>query len=225
MDTPLYRVRIDRQGAVHVSLELHELGAVREVRLEVSNWVAGAYAFLRYGRDLYAVDAMSGDGSRLQVLRDGLSSFRVIAPGDGTFSSVFFNATVQARDLTSLEKIAAENDRWQLAVIGKNLTNKFYFIGGGTAPLTGAGRRSNAARDRSSSRVRLGSPVIASCSASCSRTIWTSRFARDTRNEKNPLEWTPSVLLMTTKGRESQHVSPSLISASLVCVPSCRSRG
>ena len=68
---------------------------MREVRLEVSNWVAGAYAFLRYGRDLYAVDAMSGDGSRLQVLRDGLSSFRVIAPGDGTFSSVFFNATVQ----------------------------------------------------------------------------------------------------------------------------------
>jgi len=98
VDTPLYRVRIDRQGAVHVSLELHELGAVREVLLEVSNWVAGAYAFLRYGRDVYAVDAMSGDGSRLQVLREGLSSFRVVALGDATFSTVFFNATVQARD-------------------------------------------------------------------------------------------------------------------------------
>ncbi len=42
-------------------------------------------------------------------------------------------------------RIGAENDRWQLAVIGKNLTNKFYFIGGGTAPLTGAGTGTNAA--------------------------------------------------------------------------------
>lgn len=40
-------------------------------------------------------------------------------------------------------RIGAENDRWQLAVIGKNLTNKFYFIGGGTAPLTGAGTGTN----------------------------------------------------------------------------------
>ena len=36
-------------------------------------------------------------------------------------------------------RIGAANDRWQLAVLGKNLTNKFYFIGAGTAPLTGAG--------------------------------------------------------------------------------------
>lgn len=42
-------------------------------------------------------------------------------------------------------RIGAQNDRWQLAVIGKNLTNKFYFIGGGTAPLTGAGTGTNAA--------------------------------------------------------------------------------
>jgi len=42
-------------------------------------------------------------------------------------------------------RIGAENDRWQIAVIGKNLTNKFYFIGGGTAPLTGAGTGTNAA--------------------------------------------------------------------------------
>lgn len=32
-----------------------------------------------------------------------------------------------------------------LRVIGKNLTNKFYFIGAGTAPLTGAGTGTNAA--------------------------------------------------------------------------------
>lgn len=40
-------------------------------------------------------------------------------------------------------RIGAENDRWQFAVIGKNLTNKFYFIGGGTAPLTGGGTGTN----------------------------------------------------------------------------------
>jgi outer membrane receptor protein involved in Fe transport len=42
-------------------------------------------------------------------------------------------------------RIGAANDRWQLSVIGKNLTNKFYFIGAGTAPLTGAGTGTNAA--------------------------------------------------------------------------------
>ena len=40
-------------------------------------------------------------------------------------------------------RIGAANDRWQLAVLGKNLTNKFYFIGAGTAPLTGAGTGTN----------------------------------------------------------------------------------
>ena len=40
-------------------------------------------------------------------------------------------------------RIWAQNDRWQLAVIGKNLGNKFYFIGAGTAPLTGAGTGTN----------------------------------------------------------------------------------
>ncbi len=36
-------------------------------------------------------------------------------------------------------RIGTANDRWQLALIGKNLTNEFYFTGGGTAPLTGGG--------------------------------------------------------------------------------------
>lgn len=36
-------------------------------------------------------------------------------------------------------RIGSQNDRWQLALIGKNLTNRFYFTGGGTAPLTGSG--------------------------------------------------------------------------------------
>lgn len=36
-------------------------------------------------------------------------------------------------------KVGATNDRWQVALIGKNLTNQYYFLGGGTAPLTGSG--------------------------------------------------------------------------------------
>ncbi len=98
LETPLYRVRVDRQGAVQLSLELHDLGDVPELFLEVPTWVAGAYAFLRYGRDLYALAAMGGDGTPLAIERDGLSRFRILAPAGGTLSTVFFSATVQARD-------------------------------------------------------------------------------------------------------------------------------
>ncbi|MGN6498849.1 MAG: TonB-dependent receptor domain-containing protein, partial [Tsuneonella sp.] len=42
-------------------------------------------------------------------------------------------------------RVGASNDRWELALIGKNLTNHFYFIGGGTAPLTGSGTGTAAA--------------------------------------------------------------------------------
>src|SRR5690554_6111569 len=42
-------------------------------------------------------------------------------------------------------RIGAEDDRWELALIGKNLTDKFYFTGGGSAPLTGSGTGTNAA--------------------------------------------------------------------------------
>lgn len=42
-------------------------------------------------------------------------------------------------------RFGASDDSWQLALIGKNLTDKFYFTGGGTAPLTGSGTGTNAA--------------------------------------------------------------------------------
>ncbi|WP_417612679.1 TonB-dependent receptor [Parasphingorhabdus sp.] len=42
-------------------------------------------------------------------------------------------------------RFGASDDSWELAVIGKNLTNKFYFTGGGTAPLTGSGTGTAAA--------------------------------------------------------------------------------
>lgn len=42
-------------------------------------------------------------------------------------------------------RIGASDDSWQLALIGKNLTDKFYFTGGGTAPSTGSGTGTAAA--------------------------------------------------------------------------------
>lgn len=42
-------------------------------------------------------------------------------------------------------RLGASDDRWEIALIGKNLTNKFYFTGGGSAPLTGSGTGTNAA--------------------------------------------------------------------------------
>lgn len=42
-------------------------------------------------------------------------------------------------------RIATQDDRWELALIGKNLSNQYYFLGGGTAPLTGSGTGTPAA--------------------------------------------------------------------------------
>jgi predicted metalloprotease with PDZ domain len=98
VSAPLYRVRIDRQGAARFTLDLHDLGEASSIDLEVSTWVAGAYAFLRYGRDLFGLRAVSASGDELVVERDGLSAFRVRAPEGGPLASVFLSGTVQARD-------------------------------------------------------------------------------------------------------------------------------
>ncbi|WBH17767.1 TonB-dependent receptor [Sphingomonas radiodurans] len=40
-------------------------------------------------------------------------------------------------------RVGSEDERWEAALIGKNLTNKYYLIGAGTAPLTGSGTGTN----------------------------------------------------------------------------------
>lgn len=40
-------------------------------------------------------------------------------------------------------RVSTDDERWELALIGKNLTNKYYRLGGGTAPLTGSGTGTN----------------------------------------------------------------------------------
>ena len=98
MEIPFYRVRVDRQAAVRFTVDLLGLGDVAELRLEVPTWVAGAYAFLRYGRDLFGLAAVGGDGAPLVVEREGLSGFRVFDPTGAPLSTVFLSGTVQARD-------------------------------------------------------------------------------------------------------------------------------
>jgi predicted metalloprotease with PDZ domain len=95
---PLYRVRIDRQGAVRFTLDLHELEGAPSLDLEVSTWVAGAYAFLRYGRDLFDLRAVGASGEELVVERQGLSGFQVRSPAGAPIEGVFLSGTVQARD-------------------------------------------------------------------------------------------------------------------------------
>lgn len=42
-------------------------------------------------------------------------------------------------------RVGTDDGRWEVALIGKNLTNRYYLIGGGTAPLTGSGTGTAAA--------------------------------------------------------------------------------
>ena len=98
MAVPVYRVRIDRQGAVQFTLEIHETGGATSIDLEVATWVAGAYAFLRYGRDLFDVRAVDAGGEALVVERRGLSEFQVRSARGAPIDVVFLSGTVQARD-------------------------------------------------------------------------------------------------------------------------------
>lgn len=72
-----YRVRVlPREAAIELALDL-PAGAHR---LDTVTWVPGAYAFLRYGRDVVDVRASGARSGRpLAVRRDGLAGFQVAA--------------------------------------------------------------------------------------------------------------------------------------------------
>ena len=83
-----------RQHQIQLTLELDELPP-GPLRLAVPTWVPGAYAFLRYGRDvltLRAEDAASKES--LSVTREGWSGWRV----DGVRSSVRLHVRLNAWD-------------------------------------------------------------------------------------------------------------------------------
>ncbi len=75
-----YRVRI--HPAQHeLEVTLTAPGAGPSPLFEVPTWVPGAYGFMKYGRDLFEVQAFDGSGKRLDVRREGWSGFRVDSAG------------------------------------------------------------------------------------------------------------------------------------------------
>ncbi|MBK6693123.1 MAG: M61 family metallopeptidase [Myxococcales bacterium] len=73
-----YRVRVDpqaRQLSLSLTLARKERG---DISLAVPTWVPGAYAFMRYGRDVFDLGAEDvATGEHLRVERDGFSGFRI----------------------------------------------------------------------------------------------------------------------------------------------------
>src|SRR5689334_17992365 len=79
---PSYRVRVlPAAHELEVELSLPPALARAPVRLQVATWVPGAYAFMKYGRDLFSVEARELDGGApLTCAREGWQGFR-IEPG------------------------------------------------------------------------------------------------------------------------------------------------
>jgi outer membrane receptor protein involved in Fe transport len=86
-------------------------------------------------------DTPVSDNMKFGASLDGRYSSSYIGSGFGDFRTGQPSYAV----LDGSVRLGAENDRWELAVIGKNLTNHYYLIGGGTAPLTGTGTGTAAA--------------------------------------------------------------------------------
>ena len=51
-------------------------------------------------------------------------------------------------------RLGAEDDRWQLALIGRNLTNEFYYVASADVPFTGTGTAAGSLGDRFASVSR-----------------------------------------------------------------------
>lgn len=82
-----------------------------------------------------AYDTQVGNGFKLGLNVDTRYSGSYLGSSFGDFRTRQKSYAV----LDAGIRFGAENDRWQVAIIGKNLTNHYYLIGGGTAPLTGSG--------------------------------------------------------------------------------------
>lgn len=80
-------------------------------------------------------DAPLGDSFILGLSADARYS-------DSYLSSSFGNASSRQKSYTSIDasaRLSTEDGQWELAVIGKNLTNTFYVTGQYDGPLTGSG--------------------------------------------------------------------------------------
>jgi predicted metalloprotease with PDZ domain len=73
-----YRVTVrPRAHVLDVSMELRGVPPGAPLSLATPSWVPGAYAFMRYARDVYDLRATDESGAQLQVTREGLTGFRV----------------------------------------------------------------------------------------------------------------------------------------------------
>jgi predicted metalloprotease with PDZ domain len=95
---------------LHLTLELEGLppGALR---LAVPTWVPGAYAFLRYGRDVLWLRAEDGvTGRALSVTRDGWSGWRI----EDAPPSLRVTAQLNAWDVSTGELAGLVDETWAL---------------------------------------------------------------------------------------------------------------
>ena len=94
--THRYRVRVLPQlHVLDITLTLVARPEQEKVRLALPTWVPGAYAFMRYGRDLSLPEVVLRDGGeKLQVRRDGWQGFVV----DGVRGPIDIQYRVHAYD-------------------------------------------------------------------------------------------------------------------------------
>lgn len=102
-----YRVRIDpRARQLDLTLEL-ERAAAGDLVLHVPTWVPGAYAFMKYGRDVFDVRAEDAEtGAALVVRRDGMSGLAIA----GAPRALVVRARVTAADPAWGELVGVVSD-------------------------------------------------------------------------------------------------------------------
>src|SRR4051794_33895404 len=91
-----YRVHVlPARHELEVELILEGAAARGAVKLQLATWVPGAYGFMKYGRDLFDLQAReAGTGAPLKISRDGWQGFRV----EGATGAVRVSYKVYAYD-------------------------------------------------------------------------------------------------------------------------------
>jgi len=75
-----YRVKV-APAAQEIEVELTIDAVAGSVLLQVPSWVPGAYAFMKFGRDLFDFTAEDGRGAPLAVVREGWNGWRIATTG------------------------------------------------------------------------------------------------------------------------------------------------
>jgi len=75
-----YRVKV-AAAAQELEIELTIDAVAGSVLLEVPTWVPGAYAFMKFGRDLFEFSAEDGRGAPLAVVRESWNGWRIATTG------------------------------------------------------------------------------------------------------------------------------------------------